>query len=58
MIPKQGASIRLQSLLRSLIPMKALFAAVSPSLPRLDCLDSFGGQNSRPSFFNEPRAYG
>jgi hypothetical protein len=57
MIPKHGANIRLQSLLRSVIPIKASFAAVSPSLPRLDCLDSFGGQNSRRSFFNEPRPH-
>ena len=58
MIPKQGASIRLQSLLRSVIPaLKAAVAAVSPSLPRLDCLGSFGGQNSRQSFFNEPRPH-
>jgi hypothetical protein len=57
MIPKQGASIRLQSLLRSVIPVKAAVAAVSPSLPHLDCLGSFGGQNSRLSFFNEPRPH-
>ena len=57
MIPKQGASIRLQSLLRPVIPVKAAVAAVSPSLPHLDCLGSFGGQNSRLSFFNEPRPH-
>lgn len=30
MIPEQGASIRLFSLLRSAIPLKAAFAGISP----------------------------
>jgi len=54
MIPKQGASIRLFSLLRSVIRLKGAFAGVSPCPLRLEYLDSSSEQNSRSSFFNEP----